>query len=116
MKTLRFVGPFLILSFAMSMMTPATAQTITLPTAAQMAPAVANQTVSFAKAVTYPDNDDVTSVAVADLNGDGKPDLVVTNGNAHTVSVLLGNGNGTFQSPVSYSSGGVAPLRLPSRM
>ena len=49
-------------------------------------------------------------VAVADVNGDGKPDLIATNyqGEANgdgTVAVLLGNGNGTFQSPVLYDSG-----------
>src|SRR6267154_1773584 len=36
------------------------------------------------------------SVAVADLNGDGKLDLVVANDRSSSVSVLLGNGNGTF--------------------
>jgi hypothetical protein len=53
------------------------------------------------------------AVAVADVNGDGKPDLVVTNycgitcGTAFTtVGVLLGNGDGTFQTAVTYSSGG----------
>src|SRR5882724_1891225 len=53
------------------------------------------------------------SVAVGDVNGDGKPDLVVTNecasnscGTNGSVSVLLGNGDGTFQSAVSYNSGG----------
>ena len=35
-----------------------------------------------------------TSVTVADLNGDGNPDLVVVGAG---VSVLLGNGNGTFK-------------------
>jgi hypothetical protein len=45
-------------------------------------------------------------VAVADLKGDGVPDLVVTNFLSDTVSVLLGNGNGTFQPAVNYRVGG----------
>jgi hypothetical protein len=47
------------------------------------------------------------SVAVADVNGDGKPDLAVANSNQGTVGVLLGNGDGTFQAAVSYSLGGL---------
>jgi hypothetical protein len=35
------------------------------------------------------------AIAVGDLNGDGKPDLVVANG-AAGISVLLNNGDGTF--------------------
>ena len=46
------------------------------------------------------------SVAVADVNGDGKPDLVVANAGSNTVGVLLGKGDGTFQSVVAYGSGG----------
>jgi len=57
---------------------------------------------------------DPDSVAVADVNGDGKPDLIVANQtsdpnvgfSASTVSVLLGNGDGTFQAAVTYASGG----------
>jgi hypothetical protein len=35
---------------------------------------------------------------VADLNGDGRPDLVTANRDSNTVSLLLGQGNGTFQA------------------
>jgi hypothetical protein len=52
---------------------------------------------------------DPTSIAVADVNGDGKPDLLVVNGSNNTVAVLLGNGDGTFRSPVLYDSGGYDP-------
>jgi hypothetical protein len=45
------------------------------------------------------------SVAWADLNGDGKPDLVVANRYDNTVSVLLGNGDGTFQTQVTHATG-----------
>ena len=48
------------------------------------------------------------SVAVADLNGDGKPDIAVANFTG-TVGVLLGNGDGTFQTAVTYSPGGSGP-------
>ena len=42
---------------------------------------------------------------VADLNRDGKPDLVVANSVSNTVSVLLGNGDGTFQAAQNYAVG-----------
>src|SRR5262249_34692047 len=42
------------------------------------------------------------SLAVKDLNGDGKPDLVVADSAGARVSVLLGNGNGTFQTGVLF--------------
>src|SRR5260370_6422887 len=36
-------------------------------------------------------------IVVGDFNGDGKPDLAVTNFSDQNVWVLLGNGDGTFQ-------------------
>ncbi|HEY6768012.1 MAG TPA: VCBS repeat-containing protein [Candidatus Sulfotelmatobacter sp.] len=55
------------------------------------------------------------SLALRDVNGDGKLDLLVVNqcldntcwASSGTVGVLLGNGDGTFQSVVSYDTGGV---------
>src|SRR5208282_2656678 len=47
---------------------------------------------------------DASALAVADVNGDGKPDIVITNWNNATLGVLLGNGNGTFQ-PALISAG-----------
>ena len=43
--------------------------------------------------------------AVGDFNGDGKADLVVANRDSNTMSVLLGNGNGTFQPRTDYTVG-----------
>lgn len=44
-----------------------------------------------------------SSVAVADFSGDSKDDLVIVDGT--NIQILLGNGNGTFQTPVSISDG-----------
>ena len=47
----------------------------------------------------------VAGLAVADLNQDGKPDLVFSTASSTGagLSVALGAGNGTFSTPVSYS-------------
>ena len=44
-------------------------------------------------------------MAVADFNGDGYPDLAVTNNVSSNLGVLLGIGNGTFQAPMNYGVG-----------
>jgi hypothetical protein len=45
------------------------------------------------------------SVALADVNGDGLPDLIVANAGSDTVSVLLGNGDGSFRPARNYAVG-----------
>ena len=42
---------------------------------------------------------------MGDFNGDGKLDLAVANFVDSSVSVLLGNGDGTFQVAVDYGTG-----------
>jgi FG-GAP-like repeat len=44
-------------------------------------------------------------LAAGDFNGDGKLDLAVANTGSNSVSILLGNGDGTFQDPVRYATG-----------
>jgi uncharacterized membrane protein len=72
---------------------------------------------TFKKAKTYSTGgfDAIGWVAIADLNGDKKPDLVVANYCATecsyppaegSVGVLLGKGNGTFEAVKTYPSGG----------
>jgi FG-GAP-like repeat/Abnormal spindle-like microcephaly-assoc'd, ASPM-SPD-2-Hydin len=43
------------------------------------------------------------SVAAADLNGDKKPDLIVSLGFENQISVLMNKGNGTFKTFVPYT-------------
>jgi hypothetical protein len=71
---------------------------------------------NFAPPVRYsPGGNGPNSVAIADVNGDGKLDIVVSNWCINNtvpcpsgaVAVLLGNGDGTFRPATTYSSGGV---------
>ncbi len=75
---------------------------------------------TFQVAVTYGSGGEYpTSVAVEDVNGDGKPDVVVANDCFSSTScsdggvgVLLGNGDGTFQTAVTYDSGGQSAISV----
>lgn len=66
---------------------------------------------TFQQAVDYNVLGSPNWVAGGDLNGDGKEDLVAatnivgSNGTTGSVGVLMGNGDGTFESVVGYSAG-----------
>ena len=61
----------------------------------------------FVPAVTYGSGGGgAQSLAVADVNGDGVPDLAIANVYAETIGILIGNSDGTFQAAVTYGSGG----------
>lgn len=62
---------------------------------------------TFTQKALYEYGDTPTAVVAADLNEDGRLDLAVTQGGkmSNAVAILLGNGDGTFSPPVSYSTG-----------
>jgi hypothetical protein len=66
---------------------------------------------SFFAPTSFPVGTSPVSQVVGDFNGDGKADLAVVNQGANTVSVLLGNGNGTFQAKTDYATG-ASPLGI----
>jgi len=78
---------------------------------------------TFPTSVNYGVGTNPVSIATADFNGDGKPDLVVANGGTPgspppldgggtgippdfgSISVLSGNGDGTFRTAVNFRAG-----------
>src|SRR5579863_2067226 len=104
-----FVFSFASLLFLFFTTTPANGQALVR----NARPALPSSSL-FAPAVVYASGgQNATGVAVGDVNGDGKPDLVLVNDCFSStdcangsVGVLLGNRDGTFQAAVSYSTGG----------
>ena len=52
------------------------------------------------------------SIAVADFNGDGKLDLALGNQGSDNLTILLGNGDGTFTPTASSPSTGYGPFSI----
>src|SRR5437763_977809 len=69
----------------------------------------------YLPAVSYDAGTNPQALLTADFNGDGRLDLAVVNNNGYvnngTVSVLLGNADGTFQ-PARTSPTGAGPVSL----
>lgn len=60
---------------------------------------------SFSPVVTYPAGESPRAVVTGDFNNDTRLDLAVANFGSSTVSVLLGNADGTFQAPQNSATG-----------
>ena len=58
---------------------------------------------SFQRQARLRDRRQPRSVAIGDLNGDGKPDLAIAN-HADNVSVLLNRGDGSFRAKLDYAN------------
>jgi len=56
--------------------------------------------------VNYGSSGSLTSVAIADFNGDGIPDIAALNLGGDGVQIFTGKGDGTFTPSGSYSTGG----------
>ncbi|TFZ07138.1 VCBS repeat-containing protein [Ramlibacter henchirensis] len=58
---------------------------------------------TFGDSTSFPTGSSSQDVAAGDFNGDGRIDLAVTlNDPALSLSLLVGNGDGTFQAPVNF--------------
>ncbi len=67
--------------------------------------------VSFAPKMDFATGVLPTDLAIADLNGDGRLDLAVASSGSDSISVLLGNGDGTF-APRNDSAVGDTPVAV----
>src|SRR5262245_16525051 len=60
---------------------------------------------AFVPQITFGVGSQPRSVVTADVNADGKSDLIVSNGAGNNVGVLLGNGNGSFGAQATFATG-----------
>jgi VCBS repeat protein len=60
---------------------------------------------SFRARRDYPTPGASGTIALADLDGDARPDLVTANTDSDSISVLLGNGDGGFQARRDFETG-----------
>ncbi len=94
------------LALGISAVSPASAmRALSNDISTTVAPRVPCDPVSFATPVRYTIGTRPRSAAMGDFNRDGHLDIVVTDYSGNSVSVLLGNADGTFQQSVNYGVG-----------
>jgi hypothetical protein len=60
---------------------------------------------TFRPEMSFPTGIEPVDLAVADLNADGKLDIVTANASSDTFSLLLGNGDGTLENHLDFAAG-----------
>ena len=96
---------------------PAASAPVSSATTVAQAPNAQKPQIKFAKPIACQSGGPgAGSATLADLNGDGRLDVIVTTYSQSTnlgeVAVLIGNGDGTFQSAVIYGTGAYGPTSV----
>jgi len=81
------------------------APTLSVPTSAVVFASTIDYITGSAAQTVTPNGYASQAIVAADINGDNEIDLVITNSNSATVSVLMNDGNGSFAPKVDYSAG-----------
>jgi len=92
---IRVLGMLAAVVMIAGMIVPAQAQTIAFPEPTTFIADYCNP---------YPCSDATVAVATGDFNGDGKLDVVTLSSSSY-LNVMLGNGDGTFQTPIPLNIG-----------
>ena len=68
---------------------------------------------SFCSQQTFATDLEPVQTVVADVNGDGRPDLVTVSNHDSAIGVLLGKGDGTFEPAPAGSGVGLSRYAVP---
>ena len=68
---------------------------------------------SFSSGISVPAGTGPNTAAIADWDQDGRPDIAIASNNTgNSTSILLGLGNGTFEAPQTFATGGGNPAAI----